>query len=464
MTALSLRARLTLWYAVALLAILAVMSALSYSFLRWNLLQQVDASLASVAQIVRETDERGAGGSEVERAIRELLGPGFSDRAYQFLDPEGRSRFRSGSSGLVFPLTPEARANAARGRRTLETLEDPRGGPIRLLTVPVQREGQRVEIIQVSAPLARLEDALAGYLTTLLALVPVAVALAAGGGYIITGRALRPVREMSRTARQITAEDLGRRLPRRGAEDEIDHLADTLNAMLAGLETAFAQARRFSADAAHELRTPLTALKGEIEVALRAERSPEEHRRVLHSALEEVEHLIRLAEDLLLFSRSSAAMGALRDRVELEPLVLEALEAGARRAQGTGVVVRAEELEPAAVRGEAGALRRAVLNLLDNAVKYTPAGGKVGVALHVRDGQAHIVVQDSGIGIDPADRDRIFDPFVRLDAARSRDVGGAGLGLALVRSIVAAHAGSVDVSGAVGAGSRFTVRLPLAQS
>ena len=461
MRPLSLRARLALWYAGVLLAILVVMSALSYSFLRWSLLQQVDASLASVAQIVRETDERGAGGSEVERAIRELLGPGFSDRYYQFLDPEGHSRFRSGPPPMVLPLTPEARANAAQGLRTFETLEDPRGGPVRLLTVPVLREGRRVEIIQVSAPLARLRDALAGYLTTLLGLVPVAVALAAVGGFVVAGRALRPVRDMSRAARQITAEDLGRRLARQGAEDEIDHLADTLNTMLAGLEAAFAQARRFSADAAHELRTPLTALKGEVEVALRAERTPEEYRRVLHSALEEVEQLIRVAEDLLLFSRSSAAIGLPRDRVELEPIVLEALEMGARRAQGTGVAVRAEEIEPVAVLGEAGALRRAVLNLVDNAVKYTPAGGKVSLSLLVREGRALIVVADTGIGIDAADRARIFDPFVRLDAARSRDAGGVGLGLALVRSIVTAHGGTVDVESTSGAGSRFTIRLPL---
>jgi len=462
---LGIRARLTIWYAGALLAILAVVSALSYSVLRWSLLQQVDASLATVAQIVRETDDRGAGGSEVERAIRELLGPGFSDQFFQFLDPEGRSRFRSGPPpAAALPLSPEARDNAARGQRTFETLEDLRGGPVRLLTVPVLRSGRSVEIIQVSAPLARTRQALARYLTTLLTLVPVAVGLGAAGGVVLAGRALRPVREMSGAARQITAEDLHRRLARRGADDEIDHLADTLNTMLAGLEAAFAQAKRFSADAAHELRTPLTALKGEMEVALRAARSPEEYRRVLHSGLEEVEHLIRLVEDLLFFSRSAAALGPPPARVELEPLVLEALEAGARRAQGAGVTIRADALEPAAVLGDAGALRRALGNLVDNAVKYTPAGGKVELSLVAGEGQARIVVRDTGIGIDPGDAARIFNPFVRLDAARSRDAGGAGLGLALVRAIVDAHGGVIAVDSRPGAGSRFTIRLPLAPS
>ena len=146
MKPLSIRARLTIWYAGALLAILVVVSALSYSVLRWSLLQQVDASLLTVAQIVRETDERGAGGSEVERAIRELLGPGFADQFFQFLDPEGRSRFRSGPPPVTnLPLSPQARVNAARGLHTFETLEDPQGGPFRLLTVPVQRSGRSTQ-------------------------------------------------------------------------------------------------------------------------------------------------------------------------------------------------------------------------------------------------------------------------------------------------------------------------------
>jgi len=155
-------------------------------------------------------------------------------------------------------------------------------------------------------------------------------------------------------------------------------------------------------------------------------------------------------------------MGFPRERVEIEPLVLEALEAGARRAQGAGVTVRADALEPAVVLGDAGALRRAVLNLVDNAVKYTPAGGKVEISLLVAEGEARIVVRDTGIGIDPADAARIFDPFVRLDAARTRDAGGSGLGLALVRAIVEAHGGTITVDSTPGAGSRFTVRLPLA--
>jgi len=300
------------------------------------------------------------------------------------------------------------------------------------------------------------------YFDTLIVLIPLGVGLAALGGAIIARAALRPVDEMARTARRITAEDLSRRVERRGSGDELDALAETLNGMLARLEDAFGQTRRFAADAAHELRTPLTVLRGGIEVALRMERSPDEYRRVLASSLEEVERLIRLAEDLLLLSRSLAGPEVGRAPVELEPLVLEVFEVGARLGRTAGVAVRVDATTPTAVAGDAAALRRALLNLVENAVKYTPPGGKVEIALGRTDGMAEVTVADTGIGIEPDDLERIFEPFRRLDAARARDTGGAGLGLAIARSIVIAHGGLVTVESRPGSGSRFTVRLPAA--
>jgi signal transduction histidine kinase len=148
--------------------------------------------------------------------------------------------------------------------------------------------------------------------------------------------------------------------------------------------------------------------------------------------------------------------------VDLEPLLLEVFDVGARLGQAAGVTVRAEGATPAPVRGDAAALRRALLNLVENAIKYTPRGGKVELRLSVRVGTAEVEVSDTGIGLEPADAERIFDPFVRLDAARSRDTGGAGLGLAIARSIVAAHGGTLSVESGPGSGSRFTLRLPLA--
>jgi signal transduction histidine kinase len=183
---------------------------------------------------------------------------------------------------------------------------------------------------------------------------------------------------------------------------------------------------------------------------------------VLSSSLEEVERLIRLAEDLLLLSRSTAGPETPRGRVELEPLALDVFDVGVRLAQGTAVSVRLDDVTAATVRGDALALRRAVLNLIENAVKYTPAGGKVELSLTIDDGHASLAVQDTGIGIAPADADRIFEPFVRLDAARARATGGTGLGLAIARAIVLAHGGTLTLESRPGAGSRFVVRLPLA--
>ena len=463
MSTLSIRTRLTLWYSGLLLVILVAIGALSYSWLRRTVHQDLDASLLAVARAIRDTGAPDRPEREVEALLREMLGPELYDKFFRLLDPEGRPH-TSGSPprGDALPLSGPARARALRGESTLETVAGPGAEPLRVFTMPIVRNGRVVDIVQVGTSVRRAEAVLDRYLHTLLVLIPLGVGLAALGGAVIARIALRPVDEMTRTARRITAEDLSRRVERPGTGDEMERLALTLNGMLARLEAAFTQTRRFAADAAHELRTPLAALRGGIEVALRAERTPEEYRRVLASSLEEVERLIRLAEDLLLLSRSSAGPDVTRAPVDLEPLLLDVFDVGARLGQGAGVSVRTDAMASATVRGDATALRRALLNLIENAIKYTPPGGKVELGLTTGDGLAVITVSDTGIGLDPADADRIFEPFVRLDAARARDTGGAGLGLAIARSIAVAHGGTLTVESRPGAGSRFVLRLPLA--
>jgi heavy metal sensor kinase len=440
----SIRTRLTLWYTGVLLVILLVIGGFSYQVLAWSLYQDVDASLVTVGRVIRDTGYANSG-AIAEAALRELLGPEFVDKFFQLRDPEGNPGGASASlRNRQLPLTPIARANAARGRPTFETLELPGGERARILTLPVVNGVRPPGLVQVGISLARAEDALHRYLMVLLAAVPVGLALAAVGGALIARAALAPVNLMARTARRITAEDLAQRVAASGSGDELDYLAETLNEMLGRLEGAFGEMRRFAADTAHELRTPLTALKGGIEVALRAARSPHEYRRVLEESLEEVNRLIRAAEDLLLLTRAGPGRGLARERLNLEPIVVDALEMGARLAQGTG----------------ASALRRAILNLVENAVKYTPAGGKVEMTLAREGDHALITVADTGIGIAPADRERIFEPFVRLDAASATP--GSGLGLAIARGVAIAHGGGLAVESTPGAGSRFTLRLPLA--
>jgi heavy metal sensor kinase len=441
---LSVRTRLTLWYSGILLAIVLTIGGLSYSWLRSGLLQDLDASLLTVAEVVKDTDSAARAAGDHETLLRELLGPELYDKFFQLLDPEGRPR-ASPPARRPYALSLSAAAES-----------------VRVLTMPIVHEGRVVEIVQVGMLLRRARAALDRYLDTLTVLIPLGVGLAAVGGAIIAHVALRPLDRMTRTARRISAEDLSQRVERPGTGDELDRLAETMNDMLARLEQAFSHSRRFAADAAHELRTPLAALRGSIEVALRSERAPEEYRRVFASGLEEVERLIRLSEDLLLFSRSMAGPEPTRAVVDLEPLLLEVFDVGARLGQAAGVSVRVEGAAPAPVRGDATALRRALLNLVENAVKYTPRGGKVELTLSAEAGTAVVAVADTGIGVESPDVARIFDPFVRLDAARSRDTGGAGLGLAIARSIVVAHRGTLSVESRPGSGSRFTIRLPLA--
>src|SRR3989442_7362697 len=261
---------------------LLVVSVLSYSRLRWTLVQDLDTSLLTVAQVIHDT---GYPGSDLaagpETALRQILGPEFYDKFFQLVDPEGRPGARSTQlRDRALPLSAAARANAARGVGMFETVRLATGEWVRLLTLPITRRGQLTHLVQVGIPLERTERTLARYLESLLVLVPLGLVLAAAGGVIIARAGLQPVDAMSRMARRInTGEDLSPRIVPRGTGDELDHLAETLNAMLARLEGLFVQMRRFAADAAHELRTPLTVLKGEIEVALRAERSTEEYRR-----------------------------------------------------------------------------------------------------------------------------------------------------------------------------------------
>jgi heavy metal sensor kinase len=467
----TVRVRLTLWYASILLAILLLVSGLSYAFLRRSLMQDVDGSLQIVGQVVRDTgySPTEEGGSGPEATVRDVLGPQFYDAFFRLVDPPGGPGPASSHPGRqALPLSETARVNAAEGRSTIETVQFATGEPIRLLTMPILRDGRLVQLVQVGTSLRDTEQALVRYLETMLVLVPLGLALAAAGGMAVARAALKPIANISWTARRITAEDLSLRIPTRLTGDELDHLVETLNAMLGRLDDAFAQMRRFATDAAHELRTPLTVLTGGIEVALRTPRSADEYRRVLQSSLEEVRRLARLAEDLLLLARTStdigSAVGPARDRVELEPVVLDVLDMGMRLAHGTGVNFRLAECVPGVVVGNAADLRRSLLNLVENAVKYTPAGGTVVLALRQADGSASIVVRDTGPGIEPADVDRIFQPFVRLDAARTRDIGGSGLGLAIARSIVLAHGGTIMVDSTPGAGSQFTIRVPLADS
>jgi heavy metal sensor kinase len=298
--------------------------------------------------------------------------------------------------------------------------------------------------------------------TVLLTSLPVALVLAAGLGYALARKALAPMQQLRRLTEEITADRLDRRLPAAHPRDELGRLAQTINAMIGRLERSFAEVRRFTADASHELRTPLTVLRAETEAALARPLSAAEYQQVLASILEETERLTRLTEQLLMLAREEAgtakpAMAA----VDLSAVVTQATEMMRPLAEAHGLQLNMTAVPAVTVAGNETRLRQVFLNLLDNAIKYTPTGGTVAVDIAQVDQQAVVKVSDSGIGIAPEHQPLLFDRFYRVDKARTRAEGGTGLGLSIVRSIVVGHGGTVAVTSVPGQGSTFRVTLPL---
>jgi heavy metal sensor kinase len=299
------------------------------------------------------------------------------------------------------------------------------------------------------------------FLLIMAAVLPFGLLLAGGGGWLLARRALKPVDIMTQAALRISGEHLGARLQETGSGDELDRLAKTLNDMLRRLDDAFHQMRQFSADASHELQTPLTILKGEMEVALRSQRSPEEYQRVLESGLEEIDRISHLVEGLLLLARADAGVLRLDLRpVELKELLQEIYEQMKVVADDHSIRFHPSLLEPVSVRGDREHLRRLLLNLVNNAIKYTPAGGEVILSLQSEKNWASLKISDTGIGLSKDEQERIFSRFHRATETRSRDEKGVGLGLSIARSIAEAHGGRIQVESTPGQGSTFTVLLP----
>ena len=458
----TLRERVIFWSSAVLAVMLALSGTAALMLLDRSLRANLDSSLDSIGRTVAGAARQQ--GSELDETLESLLGAELAQRFYDLLDPSGRrdQRLRTPRRGQL-PLTIDALRNAARGERTFETFPAPDGkrSPIRVLTLPVVSAGRVVNIVQVATSLESVEAGRRGFLLILLGLAPVALAASVIGGWFLARRALAPVDALVESARKIEAEDLTQRLPAPSARDELGRLAEVLNDMLGRLDRSFSAVRRFSGDAAHELRTPLTILKGEIEVALRAPADAAELRRTLASCLEEVDRLNSLIEDLLLMTRmdGNALTLALQtvDLAEVLRDVTPAVQALAEKA-GSQCTISAEA--PLWVRGYESLLFRLIFNLAENAIKFTPSGGKVDISISSSAGAAILEVRDNGPGIPADQQEQIFERLYRGDVARDR--GGSGLGLALVRSITQLHKGKITLSSAPGAGSCFRVVLPLA--
>jgi heavy metal sensor kinase len=440
----SVRFRLTLWYTLILALLVLAFSSAVYLFVKASLFQQLNQQLdGEFSAIAGEV-------SEDPGDIREL-------------EPEGAARlffvaqgpnvlFRSASyqqAGLPEILTAPA--------VPVRTVRSSTGHRFRLFS-GLTKDGFLLTVAQDEETLWSILHTL--FLILALAL-PSALILAAVGGYVMASRLLLPVAAMARTAEKISAENLSERLPVRNPGDEFGKLASVFNHTLTRLQDAFERLQRFTSDASHELRTPLTDIQSVGEVALQEDLDAESYRDRIGSMLEETARLTRLVESLLLLTRADSGRFAMnRKDLDLTALVEKAVEDMRVLAEEKNQRLTADLRGPVRANVDEDVLRRALINILDNAIKYTPPGGTISVSLGERGGLRAITVTDSGPGIAAEHREKIFDRFYRVDKDRSRDVGGAGLGLAIAKWAVEANGGRIELESDERHGSTFRIVLP----
>ncbi|MBI3910159.1 MAG: HAMP domain-containing histidine kinase [Armatimonadetes bacterium] len=468
----SFRVRLTLWNVAVLVVVLGGFGlALCYS-IRNGMSAALDREMALQAR-------RPPGGGPPPPALGSPPGP----------FPGVRPIARPEGSGPQWPFDREAERSAAFRRPRFITLTGEAVGPpmdrqpwdpdtvaaaiagqerystvtiegerVRVLSVPWRFQGRIIGAVQVARELGEYDRLVDGQLRTLLLLLPLSLCLAGVGGLFLTGRALRPVREVTRAAAQIGAEDLSRRLQIRG-HDELAELAATFNGMIARLEAAFEQQRRFTSDASHELRTPLARIKLTTSLALNSEQSPDEYRAGLRVIDRAADEMARLVNNLLLLARSDAGQLPLQvGPVEVTTLFQRAVEA-VPSAAGRQLVLDVPS-GPLQIRGDEEYLTRVFANLLENATRHTPADGQITLSARAEGERVMIGVADTGEGIAPEHLPRLGQRFYRVDTARSRGSGGCGLGLAICKSIVEAHKGTLSIQSEVGQGTSVILSLP----
>lgn len=465
----SIRFRLTVWHAGLLGGVLLLFGGSTWLGLAHYLNRSLGESLARQARQIGENfllDVGTSGESYVIEEINEHYSPERNDHFVRVTRADGSALYVSGtpiSKGFdPAQVSAAPLSSFSSGREATREEHLSGGGELLIYSMPfTARDGNRY-VIETGAPYESIEDTLRGLLLTLAVGLPVAIAVAALGGYWIMRRALRPLDEIAGAAERITSRNLSERLPAPHSGDEIERLSLALNQMIARLDESFQYIRRFTADASHELRTPLTVLRGELEAIAQRPRLDDEAHGAVGSSLEETERLVRIVESLLAISRLDAGEAQMeRARFDLAELAATTTEQMRLLAEDKRIGLECRADGRVEVMGDRARLKQVVVNLVDNAIKHTPEGGEVGVVVSANDGHAALLVEDNGAGV-PADAlPHLFERFYRVDKARSRQMGGVGLGLAIVKSIVAAHGGQVKVESAEAKGSRFIVELPL---
>ena len=466
----SLSFRLVAWYASLLTGVFILLGAIMYFDLRHFLENNLRDTQARRAQQIADTVLARigkAGENSVAYDIKDRYEPEVNDRFIRVtrLDGDGGVIYVSGvPKDQSFDPTHLPALAPTPEKEFSRKLHLPDGETLLVAALNYTTPGQERFLVEVGVPVNPVSTMLGHLFVQLSFGLPVALAVAILGGYLLVRRALRPVEQIAHKAEQITQHNLSERLPIARTGDELERLSISLNHMIGRLEDAVQNSKRFVADASHELRTPLTVLRGELENLSQDFRFDGEARDQLGSMLEEAERLTDIVEGLVALSRLDAGE-AKREWVQfdLADLVATTADQMSLLAEDKGISVKCGSKQNVFVQGDRARLKQVVVNLLDNAIKYTSSGGSVELNVTRQNGHAILDVADSGIGIPAEDVPHVFERFFRVDKARSRDDGGAGIGLSIVKSVCTAHGAEVQVESVVGKGSRFRIRLPLAQ-
>lgn len=460
----TLRARFALWTAGLLLAAMLGFSAFVYLRTAQGLRASLDDSLqVSAAQAVA-----GVGGENLNIEDGQVsLGDNLSETtAFSQLQEQGLTIRVLGVDGSVrqavgiyreLPVDSASLSAATSGAPVYSTQPISGSAAVRVYTLPIRDQSQLVGLVQVMQSLEPVEETLGQLLTAFLVGIPLLVLLAGVGGYVLAARALYPIDTITRTAQRISAADLHARLNLPATQDEVGRLAATFDGMLERLDGAFRRERQFTADASHELRTPLAAMEAILTVTRERPRSGPEYDQALDDLSAQTRRMRVMVEDLLRLARGETRRLSVHEPINLSLLLSDVAETLRPLADERSITLHTQIAPDLRLTGDSDGLIRLFLNLLDNALKYTPQG-TVTLGAHSDYGQFVVTVRDTGIGIAPAHLPRLFERFYRVDAARSD--GGAGLGLAISREIVEAHGGTITVVSEPGQGTTVTVRLP----
>lgn len=458
-----LRVRVTLIYGFWMALLLPALGWGLFALVQRNLMQSVDAALYASAQAMIDSrisvDDR-----MMDQLLSALLGEKHINASARIVDLSGKVRTHGHHGEITLPMTTYATARAEGGLSTFETFTRRNKAAFRLLTVPFMLDGRfSGDVIQVGASLETTENALREIGAVLWFAFPVGMIFVLGVGYYLTGGSLSPVVAIQMAASNLSASDLSNRLPLPKANDELRGLTETFNGMLDRLQETFGRLRRFSSDVSHELRTPLAAIRGEAELALRRDRTTSEYQEVLQTIQRESVHMSKIVEDLLLLARAeSQSVAFVPETISSKELLDSCAQSTRLYFAARSVTLAVDDRIMAPVQCAPGYLTLAIINVLTNAAKHSQKDQIVSLVAETKHNWHFFSITDRGEGIPEDQVKRIFDPFYRVDSARNRTVGGAGIGLSLAMALVRLHQGDIEVSSTVGQGSVFTIKIPAA--